>query len=41
MYLLAVTLLEMFGAIPQPSERVQMAKQEIHEKVASVQNDEI
>lgn len=41
MYLLAVTLLEMFGAIPQAPERVPMAKQEIHEKVASVQNDEI
>lgn len=41
MYLLAVTLLEMFGTIPHAAERSPMAKQEIREKIASVDNDEV
>ena len=41
MYLLAVTLLEMFGTIPHAAERSPMAKQEIREKIASVENDEV
>ena len=36
MYLVAVTLL--FGTIPKASERVPMAKQDIHEKVAYMCN---
>ena len=41
MYLLAVTLLEMFGTIPQASERSPLAKQEIREMIASVETDEV
>ena len=41
MHLLTVTLSEMFGTVPRASERGPMTKQEIHEKVASVENDEI
>ena len=41
MYLLAVTLLEMFGTIPRASERNALSKEEIHEKIASVGTDEV
>ena len=41
MYLLAVMLLEMFGAIPRAPERNALLKDEIHEKIASVGNDEV
>lgn len=41
MYLLAVTLLEMFGTIPQASERSPMEKQEIRQMIASVETDEV
>ena len=41
MYLFAVTLLEMFRTIPQASERNALSKQEIHEKIASVDTDEV
>jgi hypothetical protein len=41
MYLLAVTLLEMFGTIPQASERSALSKEEIRETIASVGNAEV
>eukprot|EP00523_Entomoneis_sp_CCMP467_P014755 CAMPEP_0168785636 /NCGR_PEP_ID=MMETSP0725-20121227/10853_1 /TAXON_ID=265536 /ORGANISM="Amphiprora sp., Strain CCMP467" /LENGTH=357 /DNA_ID=CAMNT_0008835749 /DNA_START=70 /DNA_END=1146 /DNA_ORIENTATION=+ len=41
MYLLAVTLLEMFGTIRRASERSALSKEEIHEKIASVETDEV
>lgn len=41
MYLLAVTLLEMFGTIPQASERSALSKEEIHKKIASVGANEV
>ena len=41
MYLLAVTLLEMFDTIPRAPKRNALSKQEIHEKIASVETDEV
>ena len=41
-YLLAITLLEMFGAIPQASQRSgSYTKQEIHKLIATVETEEV
>lgn len=41
MYLLAVTLLELFGTISRASERSALSKEEIHKKIASVGTGEV